>query len=92
MRIATLAIDGGLPASAVGAALNYHADYVRPYWAARLTRVAQIGQHIFYRAGSGGAPAAPIAGYAPRSATLSVWGLTTAVLVPVAGGVEVRPN
>lgn len=28
--------------------LWYHADYVRPSWGARLTRVAQIGAHIFY--------------------------------------------
>lgn len=27
----------------------YHADYVRPGWAKRMVRVAQIGSHIFYR-------------------------------------------
>jgi spore germination cell wall hydrolase CwlJ-like protein len=27
----------------------YHADYVNPDWAARMVKVAQIGQHIFYR-------------------------------------------
>ncbi|HTT99065.1 MAG TPA: cell wall hydrolase [Rhizomicrobium sp.] len=30
-------------------AMNYHADYVRPTWAAKLVRTAQIGNHIFYR-------------------------------------------
>lgn len=30
-------------------AVNYHADYVRPRWAANVTRTAIIGQHIFYR-------------------------------------------
>jgi spore germination cell wall hydrolase CwlJ-like protein len=94
VRIATLAIDGGLPASVVGAALNYHAGYVHPGWATRLTRVAQIGQHIFYGAGRAAvAASAVIATDAPRPATLSVWGLTAAVLTPVAGGgVAVRPN
>ncbi|HWH17334.1 MAG TPA: cell wall hydrolase [Allosphingosinicella sp.] len=28
--------------------LWYHADYVAPSWGRRLTRVAQIGTHIFY--------------------------------------------
>ncbi len=32
-----------------GGATNYHADYVRPVWAGRLERTAQIGNHIFYR-------------------------------------------
>jgi spore germination cell wall hydrolase CwlJ-like protein len=35
-----------------GGATNYHATYVRPYWAPTLKRTAQIGKHIFYR-GSG---------------------------------------
>lgn len=30
-------------------AVNYHAAYVRPIWAAKLIRTAQIGSHIFYR-------------------------------------------
>ncbi len=29
-------------------ALNYHADHVRPGWAQRLRRAAEIGRHIFY--------------------------------------------
>jgi hypothetical protein len=29
--------------------LWYHADYVRPSWGRRLTRVEKIGAHIFYR-------------------------------------------
>ena len=28
--------------------VNYHANYVRPSWGARLARVRQIGAHIFY--------------------------------------------
>ncbi len=30
-------------------ALFYHADYVRPYWAAKKVRVRKIGRHIFYK-------------------------------------------
>lgn len=34
--------------------VNYHADYVRPSWGARLERVRQIGAHIFYGASRNG--------------------------------------
>jgi spore germination cell wall hydrolase CwlJ-like protein len=33
----------------VGVSTHYHADYVSPYWAPTLVKLAQIGQHIFYR-------------------------------------------
>ena len=33
----------------VGEATHYHANYVAPRWAPLLAKVAQIGQHIFYR-------------------------------------------
>lgn len=46
--VATSALDGGNPAR-VGGATHYHADYVSPYWAPSLTRIAKIGAHIFYR-------------------------------------------
>ncbi|WP_213979260.1 cell wall hydrolase [Sphingomonas sp. dw_22] len=46
--IAEQALDGQLPAR-VGDAVNYHADYVSPYWAPKLERVIKIGAHIFYR-------------------------------------------
>jgi hypothetical protein len=36
-------------AGATGNAMNYHATYVRPVWASKLVRTAQIGNHIFYR-------------------------------------------
>ena len=49
----------GFVAAPVGAATHYHADYVAPRWAPLLAKVAQIGQHIFYRwPGSWGQPAA----------------------------------
>ncbi|MDP9422342.1 MAG: cell wall hydrolase [Pseudomonadota bacterium] len=47
-KIAAAAIDGFVEKS-VGAATHYHADYVAPYWAPRLAKLAQIGGHIFYR-------------------------------------------
>ncbi|MGI9376346.1 MAG: cell wall hydrolase [Tsuneonella suprasediminis] len=34
--------------SQVPGATHYHASYVHPYWAPTLTRIAQIGAHIFY--------------------------------------------
>ena len=50
---------GGYVDSSVGEATHYHADYVAPRWAPLLAKVAQIGQHIFYRwPGSWGQPAA----------------------------------
>jgi hypothetical protein len=32
-----------------GDAMNYHAAYMRPIWAGKLIRTAQIGNHVFYR-------------------------------------------
>lgn len=29
-------------------AQHYHADYVKPKWAARVARIQQVGRHIFY--------------------------------------------
>jgi spore germination cell wall hydrolase CwlJ-like protein len=46
--IARAALSGYVEAS-VGEATNYHAVYVAPAWAPTMTRVAMIGQHIFYR-------------------------------------------
>lgn len=46
--VATRAIDGELAPHTAGAT-HYHADYVSPYWAPSLVRVASIGRHIFYR-------------------------------------------
>jgi len=30
-------------------ALFYHADYVKPRWASKKTKIAKIGRHIFYK-------------------------------------------
>ena len=39
----------GYVATQVGTATHYHADYVMPDWSAAHVKLAQIGQHIFYR-------------------------------------------
>jgi hypothetical protein len=57
-EIARAALAGYVDAT-VGEATHYHADYVAPRWAPLLGKVAQIGQHIFYRwPGAWGLPAA----------------------------------
>jgi len=46
--VAAAALDGFVERT-VGEATHYHADYVAPYWAPRLAKIAQLGAHIFYR-------------------------------------------
>jgi hypothetical protein len=48
VRIARQAFFG-LAEDPTGGALWYHADYVKPKWAARLGSPQQIGRHLFYR-------------------------------------------
>jgi len=43
------AVYYGRQPSAVRGAIFYHATYIQPEWARNRQRVAQIGQHIFYR-------------------------------------------
>jgi len=49
-----IALDmvGGAPRSLTDGATHYHADFVSPGWARRLTRTRTIGTHIFYRRGT----------------------------------------
>jgi hypothetical protein len=47
-KVAATALAGGVYGP-VGLATHYHADYVRPWWAASLTRAVSVGSHIFYR-------------------------------------------
>ena len=47
--IARLAMSNAIP-SVSDDVLWYHANYVAPSWGRRLTKVSQIGAHIFYRA------------------------------------------
>lgn len=41
--------DGELYLTEVADATHYHATYVRPAWAPRMTKLSQIGLHVFYR-------------------------------------------
>ena len=57
-EIARAALAGHVETS-VGMATHYHANYVLPRWAPKLTKIEQIGAHIFYRwPGSWGKPKA----------------------------------
>jgi hypothetical protein len=47
-RIAQEVVSGVNFNSKVAEALNYHANYVYPFWAPSLRRVDRIGAHIFY--------------------------------------------
>lgn len=47
-EIARAALAGYVEPS-VGHATHYHANYVSPYWAPKLVKIAQLGAHIFYR-------------------------------------------
>jgi hypothetical protein len=56
--VAEQALSGYVQKS-VGLATHYHTSWVDAPWTSTVTRVAQIGQHIFFRPrGAGGAPAA----------------------------------
>jgi spore germination cell wall hydrolase CwlJ-like protein len=49
VRIAKDVANGAAYNPQVADAVNYHANYVTPYWAHTLQRVDRIGHHIFYR-------------------------------------------
>jgi hypothetical protein len=59
-RIAQEVVTGANYNPKVGEAVNYHANYVSPFWAGYLKRVDRIGAHIFYamREGVNWAPGA----------------------------------
>ena len=48
MAVATAVYDG-THQPVVPGALFFHATYVQPYWAKSKVRIAQIGNHVFYR-------------------------------------------
>jgi hypothetical protein len=47
-RIARDVVSGANYNPKVGVAVNYHANYVAPFWTGYLKRVDRIGAHIFY--------------------------------------------
>ena len=62
-QVARAALAGYVEPS-VGTATHYHADYVLPKWAFTLSKIEQIGAHIFYRfPGAWGRAAAFSGGY-----------------------------
>jgi spore germination cell wall hydrolase CwlJ-like protein len=70
---AAIAADAlaGHVVAAVGQATHYHTDWVAPYWAPSLTKIKQIGAHIFYRfPGRWGTVAAFSGRYAGREPAL----------------------
>lgn len=99
--VAEDALGGRIP-SRVPGATHYHADYVNPYWAPTLVRVAKIGAHIFYHptganaAGTPGAvplpamagPAIAATGSTPGNPPpFAPWGLTpSGIASPQQGG------
>lgn len=48
-EIAQKVTSGELYLTEVGEATHYHATYVRPAWAPRMTKLTQIGLHVFYK-------------------------------------------
>ena len=61
IEVTNLAIAGdttimGGPMQVLAGATNYHADYVNPNWSKSLTRLTQIGRHIFYSQSPAGGP------------------------------------
>ena len=46
--LASRAMAGEGEVQAIATATNYHADYVQPKWSGAMTRLVQIGRHIFY--------------------------------------------
>ncbi len=81
--IAAAVLDGERD-PVVGTATFYHANYVSPYWAPALVRVATIGAHIFYRfPGAAIVPpgSVPAATNPParREPAFAPWGLNVAV-------------
>lgn len=48
-RVIASAVLAGLRVPLSNQALNYHADYMSPYWAPHLAKTARIGDHVFYR-------------------------------------------
>src|ERR1700722_5478668 len=59
-RIAEAVVSGANYNAKVGEAVNYHANYVAPFWVGYLKRVDRIGAHNFYamRDGTNWAPGA----------------------------------
>jgi spore germination cell wall hydrolase CwlJ-like protein len=81
-RIAAAAL-GGAVYQPVGWATHYHANYVVPYWAASLIKVATVGAHVFYRwSGIAGKSEAFRGRYAGHEPTVSLASIAPTDLAP----------
>jgi spore germination cell wall hydrolase CwlJ-like protein len=74
---------GGYVAKDVGEATHYHTNYVLPWWAPTVTKIAEVGTQIFYRwPGALGMPAAFNGRYAGGEHVGAVAGAPTAPDAP----------
>jgi spore germination cell wall hydrolase CwlJ-like protein len=48
-RVAREVMEGRTYLADVGNSTHYHANYIRPWWARRLTKMDSIGRHVFYK-------------------------------------------
>lgn len=78
---------GGYVETSVGHATHYHANYVSPYWAPKLVKIAQLGAHIFYRwPGKWGTPGAFSGRYSGMEAIPTI--LARSAVVRQRGGTD----
>jgi len=49
-RLANDVLEGKVWLKSIGKATHYHATYVKPRWRRKMSRLKQIGRHIFYKA------------------------------------------
>ncbi len=84
-KVAELALDGYVMKE-VGGATHYHTQWVVPWWQPTVSKVAQVGAHIFYRwQGALGLPGAFTMHYAGNEHIVVTPGappLTDAVIAP----------
>lgn len=86
-RIVAGRVLAGQASALVGGATHYHANYVSPYWAPSLIKVATIGAHIFYRM-----PGAPDSPAIVEAGTLRGEPLVEKGLVAATGAPPARGN
>jgi spore germination cell wall hydrolase CwlJ-like protein len=76
-KVAKEALAGSVYAP-VGMATHYHTNWVVPYWSSSLTKLANVGTHIFYRwSGGWGKPAAFTSRYASAEPVIDLARLRT---------------
>lgn len=49
VELAELAVSTYTPNESIGGAVNYHPDYINPYWADDMILIGKYGKHKFYR-------------------------------------------